>query len=254
MTQVLQENYGFQLLVGAVGSQVDYMATSAYLLRKSVQIVQSENNEVGTFTARLEDTDGTLDFSTSLWLELRFKTTSGVTLFGGYLVTAIPEHSKDEFRAIWTLKGESWMTLLNKVPAVKKTWVAMTAKAILQDLFTSSGLTGFDTTTYVSTGDTIASFVSTGEAMPNIITRLAGIANLSGGVPFAWSITPGQAVRFGLASSFAAPFAIVPLASADWETTFPALSGTSKNFENPDTVGGTDSTSGKGRGTPTKWY
>jgi len=201
---------------------VDGSNVWAYVLRGGITIVQAERGEVGTLTAVLEDYDNSLDFSTLLWTDVIFQTSDGYKLFGGYLISAIPEHSKAEDREIWTLKCESWATVLNRALPIRKTWTAKTCGYIVGDLFTEASLTSFDTSSYVTAGDTLESFVSTGEKLTELMDKLALLAH-AGGAPFIWWITPDKEVRFGLASTFAAPFAIAPLASADWLTTFPPL-------------------------------
>lgn len=234
-----QENHSFQLLIDGV----DYIS---YALRGSLSIVQAENDEIGSLTVRLENWDNTLDFTNELWAEVYLKTLTGIYVFGGYLISAIPEHSKAEDRAIWTLKCESWATLFKRVPSVKATYVGYTAKAIVQALFTAAGLTAFDTSTYVSTGDVIASFVTADESLPDLLNRLSGIANLSAGTTYVWWITPDKKVRFGPATAFAAPFGIAPIASANWTTTFPVLRSLSKNYEYPSVSSSTDTNSNSG--------
>jgi hypothetical protein len=224
---VMQENYTFSLLVNSV----EYWP---YLLRGSLQMTQGESSETGSLTCRLEDYDGTLNFADLLWKEVYWKTlTPSVTyIFGGYLVEVIPEHSTADTRAVWTLKCESWGTLFNRVLAVTATYAGHTAKAIVAHLFTAAGLSGFDVTTYVATGDTIAKFGVTNAKLSEALDQLAAIANLAGtGEPFIWWVTPAKALRFGLAASFAAPFGIAPLATADWTTTFPPLRDTSVGTE-----------------------
>ena len=211
----MQENYVFQLLVGGA----NYWP---YLLRGGLTIVQVERAEVGALTAVLEDYDGSLDLTTALWSEVYFQTTDGYKLFGGYLVSAIPEHSKAEDRAIWTLKCESWATVLNRALPIRQTWANKTCGFIAADLFTTAGLTSFDTSTYVTAGDTLESFEATGQKLNELIDELAQRA-AAGSDPFAWWITPDKELRFGPPAAFAAPFAIVPLASANWQTTFPPL-------------------------------
>lgn len=212
---ILQENYVFQLLVGGT----NYWP---YLLRGGLTIVQVERAEVGTLSAVLEDYDGSLDFTTALWSEVYFQTTDGYKLFGGYLVAAVPEHSKAEDRAIWTLKCESWSTVLARALPIRQTWANKTCGYIAADLFTTAGLTSFDTSTYVTAGDTLESFEATGQKLCELLDELAQRAH-AGAEPFVWWITPEKELRFGLAATFAAPFGIAPLTSADWYTTFPPL-------------------------------
>jgi len=236
-----------------------------HLLRGGLTIVQAERAEVGTLTAVLEDYDNTLDFRTALWSEVYCYTDTGYILFGGYLVSAVPEHSKAEDREIWTLKCESWNTVLNRTLPIRQTWTAKTCGYIVKDLFTAASLTSFDTTAYVQAGDTLESFVSAGEKLTELMDKLALLAN-AGGASFAWWITPRKQVRFGLASAFDAPFDIAPLASANWYTTFPPLrSGsnagreyTRDEYQPPpedDDDGGTnEQTSPSPSKKPIKWY
>lgn len=220
-----QENYTFYLNVGGTlsgGTVTGGTNYWPYLLRGGLTIVQAERGEVGTLTAVLEDYDATLDFTTALWSEVYCYTDTGYFLFGGYLISAVPEHSKAEDREVWTLKCESWSTLLNRALPIRKTYTAKTCGYIVDDLFTTASLTSFDTATYVSAGDTLESFVTEGEKLTDLLDKLALLAH-AGGAAFVWWITPQKEVRFGLASSFDAPFDIVPLASADWYNTFPPL-------------------------------
>jgi len=219
---------GGTLSGGTVSGGTDYWG---YVLRGGLTMVQAERGEVGTLTAVLEDYDAALDFASALWSEVYCYTNTGYFLFGGYLVSATPEHSKAEEREIWTLRCESWATLLNRALPVRKTWTAKTCGYIVDDLFTEASLTSFDTSTYVTAGDTLESFVSSGEKLADLMDKLALLAH-AGGESFVWWITPQKAVRFGLASSFDAPFDIAPLASADWISTFPPLrSGSSVGRE-----------------------
>lgn len=257
-----QERHTFQLLV----NNVDYIG---YMLRGSLRIVQAERGEVGTLTAQLIDYGGGLNFATALWQEVYCKTTTGSYLFGGYLIAATPEYAEDETRAVWTLKAESWATLLSRAPIVRKSYVGKSCGYIVQDILTLSGLTGFDTSSYVATGDTLATFNATGEKATELLDRLASLANVSGAAdggakaPFVWWITPDKTVRFGLASAFAAPFSIVPLASANWSTSFPTLrSGNSVGVEYVHDTGDTGRSTSQGGTTtpppaqekPPKWY
>jgi hypothetical protein len=220
MTTVLQETCAWALEVNGT----DFWD---YVEYGSVTVTQSERGEIGTLAARLQDYDGTLDFLANVWDEVYlYDATTGYYLFGGYLISANPEHSKAMDHEAWTLKCESWSTRFNKTATVRKTYVAQTAKAILQDLFTTAGLAGFDTTTYVHTGDTLVSFSTAGEKLTDILDKLASLANNTGGTPFVWWVAPNKDVHFGTPSEFAAPFDIAPLATTDWFQTFPAIKGT----------------------------
>jgi hypothetical protein len=100
-----------RLIVTAAGVIVEFEAPPAKVLQEtcawalevngtdfwdyveygSVTVTQSERGETGTLTARLQNYDGTLDFS-SLWKEVYLiDATTGYYLFGGYLIGTLRE-------------------------------------------------------------------------------------------------------------------------------------------------------------------
>ena len=252
----LSQTFTFQLLIDGV----DY---TGYVLKPGPRIMQADHGEVDTMAVELEDTDNTLVFDGLLWREVKFQTTTGVILFGGYLVDARPQYYKALDREVWQLRCESYATLINHGPVIRASYANKTAKYILQDLFRLAGLGMFDVDTAVATGETLATFVADGESLTGLIDRLAGLANVAGGEAYIWWVTPARVLRFGLASSFPAPFSIEPIATANWVTSFPALKGSLGRWsEYPSLASGgsyAGAASGGGGGRddyrePIKWF
>lgn len=250
----LDAAHSFKFYVKVGGSFVDLWAR---VVRGSVEINDVEGGEVDTLRLTLSDHDSSL--SLTEWTECYLEADGTTRLFGGYIVKPKPRAAKGGQHLDYELTCESYLTLLARAQPVRKTYTSMTLAAIVADLFTEAGLTGFDAATYVDTGPTIDTFVADEERLPALLDRLTllgqtgappgvpeesllvwwmthylpqgyvptGYLGSYGGeseitlVPWGWTIDASRNLIMGPAEDNPAPFGIADLASADWSTTFP---------------------------------
>lgn len=190
----------------------------------SVAWTEYEAGEIGTLRATLKETGAALGVVE--WQEVVLKDGSDA-IWGGYIVNATPlaDRMGNSNRLSWEITAESYATILNRTPRVRKTWYGDAPGAILAGLFDLAldpaggppNQTEFDTSTYVSAGaftDDI-SFTANGEKLTDILDRLALLAG------FVWWIDADKAVHFGAASASTAPYGIKLAGAANYSTFFP---------------------------------
>lgn len=190
----------------------------------SVAWTEYEAGEIGTLRATLKETGAALNVVE--WQEVVLKDGSD-NVWGGYIVNATPLSDRlgNSNRLSWEITAESYATILNRTPRVRKTWYGDAPGAILAGLFDLAldpaggppNQTEFDTSTYVSAGaftDDI-SFTANGEKLTDILDRLALLAG------FVWWIDADKAVHFGAASASTAPYGIKLAGAANYSTFFP---------------------------------
>ena len=190
------------------------------MLRKgALTLTDAEGGQVDTLRFELEDSADAL--SMTEWQEVIWTADGSAKFFGGYATRVRPRVAPGGAHRIWEVTAESYVTLLNKTPKVRATYVGQTVGAIAAALFTATGLSEFDTATYVTAGATLDAFTVNAEKLTDLLDALAAIAGQKAGVTWAWRIDADKALHLGAASSDAAPFGISDIDTADWATTFP---------------------------------
>lgn len=195
----------------------------------SLAWTEYEAGEVGTLRVILKETGAALGVTE--WQEIILKDGS-TAIWGGYIVNATPlsDRMGNSNRLTWEISAESYVTILNRTPRVRKTWYGETPGAILDELFDLAlddggdppTQTEFDTTTYVSAGafSEDISFTTNGEKLTDTIDRLALLAG------FVWWIGADKKVHFGAASASTAPYGIKLAGDADYSGFFPPNANT----------------------------
>lgn len=210
----------FELLIDGV----DYWAN---VRRGSFRFKEGEGSQVSNLDVELEEVGTGL--SIVGWKEVVWRV-DGERAFGGYVVKAKPTLNKAD-RLVWAVAAEGYPTEFAKASRIRKTYTRQTPKAILQNLFTTAGLSGYDTTTHVTTGTTIDSFPVNGEKFAEILDRLALVAGIG---LWTWRVDANKAVWFGPATSDLARFSLAALASANYTSSFPPLKAPTKDVDETD--------------------
>lgn len=189
-----------------------------YVLAGTLRVVEAEGSQIDTMTFQLEDTGWGTD--PGEWQEVVFSV-DGTPFFGGYVVKLTPTVSPALDRRQYTVNCESYMTLFSRTPRIQQSWANETPQAIIADLFTAAGITGFDLTTNVTNTPTPTLFTANrillSEALDKLAEQLGGLDNDD----WAWRTDASKNLWFGPASSDAASFGIEDIESCDWSTTFP---------------------------------
>lgn len=229
---IIDSFHVFEVLVDGT----DYWANIA---RNSIRYKAGIDSQIPTLDFTVEETGASLSFNG--WKEVLF-TVDGQRVFGGYVTRARPALNKRD-SLTWEIQAEGWITEFNRGVSVRKTYTRKTPGYILADLFTEAGLSGYDTATHVTAGTTLDHFYVDGEE--KLTDTLDRLTLLAGGGTWVWTVDAEKAVWFGLPSARAAPFGLAALASANYTSTFPMLSGVSKDVDETDirnritVVGGT---------------
>lgn len=183
------------------------------LINSTLRWTEYEGGQTGAMSLEIEDVDD--DLSISEWQQVVVKI-GPAAIWGGYIVRALPGLAEGGNRR-WSLQCESWDTLLNRTPIVRRTYANQTPAQIIADLFQRAGLLEFDAEGQVDpTLPAIQSFAASGEKLTDLLDRLALLAGAS------WSINCDKEVVFQPTASLpTAPFAVKALGLADFTTSFP---------------------------------
>ena len=192
----------------------------SYVRKPGPTVSDVEGAEIDTLSIELEDYAGTL--SLVEWSECYLQVDGSTYLFYGYITKIKPRVAKSG-QLIYELRCESSAALLRLAKKVNATYINQTFKYIVGALFTLAETAGWDVTTYVSTGPTIASFSAVNEELPALMDRLCQLATVATAATWAWRCEENKVLRAGATTSTAAPFGIAELASANYTTTFPPL-------------------------------
>lgn len=247
--QAIYPSYTFQLLIGPAGSS-DLRSSGLSLeighlgmgLADAIDTASVIDNDVTAYleagTLRMTESDGgrtsRLDFELRspsfdpiAWQEVFFIVDPGeateTTYFGGYVLDANPR--RQDGALIWTVRCEGYMARVQRTPLVRKAYVNQTVGAIVADLFTTAGLTDFDTTTNVSAGPTLTIFSTNGETLAATMNRLALVATDKAAAAWTWRIDGNRSVWMAAASDQPAPFSLVDSQDADWGNSYPPEAG-----------------------------
>ncbi len=189
-----------------------------YVLTGTLRMVDAEGSQIDTLSFDLEDIGW--GASPNEWQEVYWL--DGATkLFGGYIVDAKPKLSPALDRLQWSIRCESHLTLFQKSPRIRKAYSNATVAAIVADLFTQAGVSGFDVSTYVSTTPTIERFNVSGELLNETLDRLAIQAAGNSGVTWSWRVDANKKLWFGPATVDVGPFDIEDITTCDWTNSFP---------------------------------
>ncbi len=199
------ETLEVDVLIGGV-SYVDRLITA------TLRWTEYEGGQVGPMSLEIEDTDDNLTLSE--WQEAQV-VLDGVVVWGGYVVRLQPGLTAGGNRR-WALQCESYATLFNRTPVIRKTYTNQTPAQIIASLFSEAGLSDFDTSSQVGTFSAIDSFAANGEKLTDLLDRLALLADAS------WSVGTNKDVVFQAGDGLTeAPFSIAPLGTADFSNSYP---------------------------------
>lgn len=229
---VIDSFHVFEVLVDGA----DYWANIA---KGSLRYKVGIDSQIPVLDFTVEETGASLNFAG--WKEVLF-TIDGKRVFGGYVTKARPTLNKRDCLT-WEIQAEGWITEFNRGTSFRKTYTRKTPGYILADLFTEAGLTGYDTATHVTAGTTLDHFYVDGdEKLTDTLDRLTLLA---GNGAWVWTVDAEKAVWFGLPSANVAPFSLAATASANCTSSFPMLTGVTKDIDETDirnritVVGGT---------------
>lgn len=205
---LLDANHTFTITVN--GADV-----TRYLTGSSLRIQTVLGAELDTCTFDLEDYDNALGAITS-WLPVTVEDESANVLFAGYAAQVRAQLGPGGGHLIWTLTCLDYGVLLQK-RIVDSTFTETTAASMIGTLVAAElGAAGYDGATYVATGGTYTMRFDRR-------TLFDCIQELASKDEYIWWVDTDKALHYiAEASATAAPFAIAPLASCDWSTTFPA--------------------------------
>lgn len=188
-----------------------------YLLEGSLRMVDAEGSQIDTLAFDLEDLGW--GASPGEWQEVYWL--DGATkLFGGYIVDVKPKLSPSLSNLQWSIRCESHMTLFQKSLRIRKSYANMTVAAIIADLFTQAGVSGFDVATHVSAA-AVTTFNVSGDLLNECLDRLATQMAGSGSIDWAWRVDADKKLWFGPATLDIAPFDIEDIGACNWTTSFP---------------------------------
>lgn len=138
-----------------------------------------EGEELDTAQVMLDDRARSLGILRS-WQTLELGTSENGALFAGPVTKLTPKADPTGQWLSWQIDAEGYETLVDKSPAVTKTYIGQTAGTIVGDLFDEAGLTPeFDATTYVETGPTINMFTARGDRLTSMLDQLAVQAKMN---------------------------------------------------------------------------
>lgn len=173
----------------------------------------SEGAAVDSLSFSLSDQNGVLTLSPMQTVKL---TANGATVFGGFVQTVDIDPVAWVY-PVYKLTVVSWHELLRKTETVAKSYAGQTAKAILGDIFTQAGLSGFDVTTYVQTGPTLENF---SVPLSNVADALDLLALAAGGAEdaagYVWRVTGDSEIVFQPETEEDAPFDVADFANTTY--------------------------------------
>ncbi len=150
-------------------------------------------------------------------------TANEARVFGGYLMRVKPLRLDVTTKRGWRLRAEGYMSRVQKAVLDDRVWLGQNVGMLVANLFALAGLTDFDTTTVVSTGNTIERFgVRRDEKLESAMDRLITLA----GSDWTWGVDEQKRVYAGPSGAGAAPFALSDVdANIDYTTVFPMVTG-----------------------------
>lgn len=185
------------------------------VLPGTVRFIDAEGSQVDTLTFDLDDPATSISITN--WDEVVWIADGSTYIFGGYVTGIKASPNASTLGRVLTIDCEGYITRCYRTEIIAKTYVDTTPGAIVDDLFSEAGITGFDTTTHVTAGTAGDPFVVDFEPLGKALDRLA----LREG--WVWRVDAQKNVWFGPSSSDQAAFDVSDEGNANYTTIFPVM-------------------------------
>lgn len=195
------------------------------VVAKTFRYNEAEGGQTSTLSFDIEETGAAITINS--WSEVVWLV-DGIKEFGGYITKNTPRVAKNTNRKVYSITCESYVTVFGKVPKIKRHWIAKTSREIIIDLLAQVGLSEFDTSTYVSSGQVWNEFSCDKEPLTDTIDRLAKKDG------FIWKIDANKYFYYQTASSSPALFSVGEITNSNATTVFPVSGEPSSTYDESD--------------------